>query len=588
MRISPSAVIVAVLVFLLGGINLLSAWIGIANARLLLLRTWLPLEVNHGSRTLTAFAGLMLMLLSWSLLRRKNQAWLAATILVALSIILHLMKGLDVEEALVSGAVLGVLLFTRRQFVVRSHARSFLNAVAMSVCIVIGSILYGVLGFSLLRTHFTPEYSTSLALRSTLLEISLSGSSEVQPKIIIPPPPRAVRPRRPGWRWLPQRKHRPARRLPYPDRDAVWFLDSLVGISYLGALLIAAALLRPVAAKLHVLDHEREEVRRLIVEFGGPPMAYWSLLPGLHYFFSAHRRAVIAYVVADNVAITQADPLGDPDAIPQLIADFAHYCLLNDWKPVWYQVTSRWLSEFRAHGWVGVKIGEDAVLDVQQVTFIGKSWQDVRTALHRLPREGYSAVWYDLTEDPADWVPALATISREWLARQHGEEKGFSLGRWDTAMRYAAEQRCLVLQDQDEMPAAFLTFVPVYGPEAGWSLDLMRRREVVPPGTMEFLLATALETFKEEGVEYLVLGLSPLADVTPEDAVQTPELLERIRELVIQHFSRIYNFHGLLRFKEKFHPRWVPRYLIYPSPSRLPKALIALMHAHEHPGKRLK
>lgn len=43
-----------------------------------------------------------------------------------------------------------------------------------------------------------------------------------------------------------------------------------------------------------------------------------------------------------------------------------------------------------------------------------------------------------------------------------------------------------------------------------------------------------------------------------------------------EHINRFYNFKGLHEFKEKFHPEWSPRYLVYPNVGRLPTILTVL------------
>lgn len=211
----------------------------------------------------------------------------------------------------------------------------------------------------------------------------------------------------------------------------------------------------------------------------------------------------------------------------------------------------------------------------------------MRTALNRLPREEYTAVWYDLSTDPNGWLDALTDISTAWLREHHDEEKGFSLGTWAHAQRFAREQRCLVLQSPDGRPVALLTFAPIYGGAGGWSLDLMRRLADTPPGAIEFLLATALQTFRDEGAAVVSLGLSPFASITPEETSE-PELLERIRQLIYTHFSDFYNLQGLNFFKQKFLPRWEARYLVYPSLAVLPRVVLALIRVHRENGRRAK
>ena len=67
--------------------------------------------------------------------------------------------------------------------------------------------------------------------------------------------------------------------------------------------------------------------------------------------------------------------------------------------------------------------------------------------LNRVPREGYSAVWYELAQDPNQWLGELTAISQSWLRAQHGEEKGFSMGTWELARQFSHDQRLLVLRN---------------------------------------------------------------------------------------------------------------------------------------------
>jgi phosphatidylglycerol lysyltransferase len=50
--------------------------------------------------------------------------------------------------------------------------------------------------------------------------------------------------------------------------------------------------------------------------------------------------------------------------------------------------------------------------------------------------------------------------------------------------------------------------------------------------------------------------------------------------LLYEHFNRFYSFKGLHAYKEKYQPRWEPRYLIYSSAAGLPKAALAVVRAN--------
>jgi phosphatidylglycerol lysyltransferase len=55
---------------------------------------------------------------------------------------------------------------------------------------------------------------------------------------------------------------------------------------------------------------------------------------------------------------------------------------------------------------------------------------------------------------------------------------------------------------------------------------------------------------------------------------------ERALHYLYENVGRLYNFKGLHAYKEKFHPNWEPRYLIYPGAANLPAVATALVRAN--------
>jgi len=55
--------------------------------------------------------------------------------------------------------------------------------------------------------------------------------------------------------------------------------------------------------------------------------------------------------------------------------------------------------------------------------------------------------------------------------------------------------------------------------------------------------------------------------------------VERALHFLYEHLNQFYNFKGLHTFKEKFRPRWFPRYLIYPDRASLPTVALAIIRA---------
>ena len=73
----------------------------------------LPLEIQRGSRLTSVLAGFALLLLAQALWRRKGVAWWLTEVVLLYSVVAHLGKGLDYEEALLA-ALLAFYLWTQR------------------------------------------------------------------------------------------------------------------------------------------------------------------------------------------------------------------------------------------------------------------------------------------------------------------------------------------------------------------------------------------------------------------------------------------------------------------------------------------
>jgi phosphatidylglycerol lysyltransferase len=116
----------------------------------------------------------------------------------------------------------------------------------------------------------------------------------------------------------------------------------------------------------------------------------------------------------------------------------------------------------------------------------------------------------------------------------------------------------------------------------GMTADLMRYRTDAQPGTMDFLFLSVLQQLQEQGYQQFSLGLSALAGVG--EAVQASHL-EKGLNYLYKHLDRFYSFQGIHAYKEKFHPRWEPRYLIFPNFAALPDVVVALVRADS--GDRL-
>lgn len=346
---------------------------------------------------------------------------------------------------------------------------------------------------------------------------------------------------------------------------------------------VALAAVRPTGAVEPDTDadgsrSDRERARALVTAGGGDTFGWMTTWRGNAYWFAADGRAGVAFRRSGGVAVTVGGPFGYPDARDTAMTDFARYCDDNGWTTVFYGVDARNAELLTTLGWSTLPVAEDADLDPRTWTTTGKRKQDVRTAVNRARREGITATWSSWQDLPPSTVRQIEAISEEWVSERELPEMGFTLGGVDE-MRDPAV-RTLVAQDAAGRVLAVTSWLPSHreGRVVGWTLDVMRRTEAAPNGVMEFLVASAAERMRDDGVERLSLSAAPLAQAgeaaAPNDGVQS------LLELVGGVLEPVYGFRSLLRFKQKFGPDLHPLVLAYPDPVALPSIGLAVVRAY--------
>ncbi|MDP3629768.1 MAG: flippase-like domain-containing protein [Actinomycetota bacterium] len=533
----------AVMAALVGVIDVLSAVTPSIRARVLALEAYLPVHVHYGHLS-AAIAGLGLIFLSRGLWRRKRSAWVLAVVLLATSVISHLVKGLDYEEAMISGAFLVWLLTEHAAFHARPDGPSLMQGLRVLAAAAIGTVAYGTAGFYLLDRHYALNFGLWAAVRQTVVMFTQFYDPGLAPL----------------------------------TRFGRFFADSIyiVGIIAFGYAVVM--LLRPVLLRAPSTPAEQEHATGIVERWGCSSLAAMTLLPDKTYHFSPGG-SVIAYALENGFALSLGDPIGPPGDFGAAIADFKAVCSRNGWTPIFYQTLPDDLPAYEAAGFKSIKVGHEAVIDLTTFSMAGGgSRKNMRNRIKRLEEEGYSAVVHDPPIAPA-LMRELKAVSDGWLTRMHGTEQRYSLG-WFLP-EYISSCPIMTVHAPDGRVVAFANILSEYQrPES--TIDLMRHLPEAPSGTMDFMFVRLLEWCRElEGCESFNLGLSPLADVGRETG---DPAAEKVLRLVYDHIGQFYNFQGLHSYKEKFDPRWEPRYLVFPNSADLPGVFYALVSADTGEG----
>jgi phosphatidylglycerol lysyltransferase len=95
----------------------------------------------------------------------------------------------------------------------------------------------------------------------------------------------------------------------------------------------------------------------------------------------------------------------------------------------------------------------------------------------------------------------------------------------------------------------------------------MRYADEAPKDVMDFLFVELLIWGREQGYVAFEFGMAPLAGL--EDRPLAP-ILSRVGNLLFERGEEIYNFRGVRRFKDKYDPVWLPRYIATTSKWAIP------------------
>ena len=282
----------------------------------------------------------------------------------------------------------------------------------------------------------------------------------------------------------------------------------------------------------------------------------------------------MSYRVEAGVALARADPVGDPEAWPGAISAFLAMTDRHGWTPAVLGCSERGGTAWARAGLLALEVGDEAVLDTTTFSLTGRAMRDVRQAVNRTERAGYTVVVRRVGDVPPAELAALRELSDSW--RDGAVERGFSmaLGR----IGGVGDQTCvLVTGHREGQVQALLHFVP-WGDD-GLSLDLLRRARGTDNGINELLITRAAQAAADLGVRRVSLNFAMFRGALEQGArLGAGPVLRRWRGLLVLA-SRYWQIDSLYRFNDKFGPSWHPRYVCYRRTAELPRVAVAALQA---------
>ena len=517
MRIMPAA-----LLFLLGVVNIISVLTPAISERMHVLRNYLPTEAIHASNYFILASGLLLLVTAAFMLKGLRSAWWVAMLLSLGSLVGHLTKAIDYEEAIIALVVMLSLFSTRKEYIVRSNPRLLGIGIQTAFISMAAVIIFGITGFYFLDVrYFNIDFNLAQSIKYTLLNFFLVGSPD----------------------------------LVHGSKFTRYFIDTIQISGFFSMGFLVYTLIAPYVWKPEPEQAELEKARMLAATNGKSAMDFFKLYHDKLLFFNEAQNAFISYRVSGNFAVILEDPVaGDEDTMKQIIVEFDKFCKDNGLKNISYRVPAESLPVYKSLGKKSLYIGQEAVVDITRFTLSGSDKKSMRNALNKVTERGFTA---RVIEPPLreGLIQKLKAVSDEWLMETEREELVFSQGMFN--WKEIKNQCVIVVENAEEKVIAFLNIIPDYAPDEG-TYDLIRKTNDAPNGVMDFMLIELFNYFKRQNIHFVNLGFAPLSGIEiPED------ITERSMKFAFERIKSFSHYKGLREYKDKFGPEWHDKYLVY-------------------------
>jgi lysylphosphatidylglycerol synthetase-like protein (DUF2156 family) len=511
------------------------------HGRLHVLEQYLPVRASVAAGALVAMAGLALIALGRGILRGQRRAWRVSVVLLGGTILLHVIAGADIEESLITGAVLVFLLVNRKEFQAASDATSLRSALVTLAAVALGVAVLTTLSIELF-THIGRHHNQTLPWSTTF--------------------------------WAVSERFVGITTIDLPERADRFLAPALLTIGLCLVAVTLYLLTRPVVDRRLGSGRAAEfRARDIVRRHGATTLDYFALRSDKRWFF--HRDSLVAYAVYGGVCLISPDPIGPRNEREQVWGAFRAFADTHGWTTAVMGAGEEWLPTYRDSGMHHIYLGDEAVVRVQEFSLAGKHMKGLRQAHNRIKKYGYTVTFHDPSAIEPGLTAELTTLMR--LSRQGEHERGFSMMLGRVFDPRDAGLLLTVVRSPDGAAAAMCQFVPATGIN-GFSLDLMRRDPGDHPnGLLDFALCSTIEHLAARGYDGLSLNFAAMRSTLAGE--KGDGTVQRAERWFLKRLSNFAQIESLWKFNAKYEPEWLPRYVVFDTAEHLVPVVMAILRA---------
>ena len=545
------------IVFFVGLVNLLSAYFPIeVGHRVKWIEQMVPDGFPAAATTGSAALGIMLMVLSRAVRRGKFRAWLVVTIATILTVALHFFRGVRGTPELLCVLLLVLLAFARSNFNARPDRRSLQRFIAV---VVFGPVIATTLGW-LYLTVFDGSQAPGTTSWERLQHafVGLVGISG------------------------------PVNYVGNARHSASYYADhAAAALVVLGAAVVICAILvamEPADGPTFMSAEESERVRVMLEKYGhNDSLGYFATRDDRHVIFSPSGQSAISYRVVGAVSFAAGDPLGNPADWPEAIKAWLEEAKTYGWTPANLGASERGAAAFHKAGLDVLELGDEAILHTDDFSLEGRSMRGVRQAVARVNRAGITAECHRIGDLTPEQRKTLRQKAVEW--REGPVERGFSMALGRFGQKRDGQSVVVIATQTSETSeelVGLLSLAP-WGKD-GASLDLMRRTRGAAGfgtenGIVELMVTQLMHDAPSLGIKHVSLNFAVFRSAFERGERLGAGPSTRLWRGVLMQASKFAQIESLYRSNAKYQPEWVPRFIVYPSVSDIPRIATAALRA---------
>ena len=483
--------------------------------RIKFLRRFVKKDVLVLARFITLTSGGLLILLSQGIKKSVKKSFYIAETVLLISVFSTLLKGLDIEESIIT-LILGIVMYIMKD------------------------------GFTEKAIKFSTKYFANTIIKLSSVTVFFIFISNSVRKVNF---------------FSSHRKYS----LQYLIENKKFILLYVLFVLILSYLAQYTRTKKITFSKL--TDEDFSKIDKFLDEYGGNEFSHLVYLNDKNVYFDKTNTVMIMYRPVQNSVIVLGDPIGKKENFVEAINDFIIYCNEYHMNVCFYEINGENLELYCDQGFRFVKVGQDATLNLNEFSLVGKKNRTWRHVINNFDKGNYE---FKVEEATDNLLSQMKVVSDKWLGNKN--EMGFSLGFFDEDYLKRTKIACIY---KDNELLAFANLQPFYDNKT-LSIDLMRYDRSNEDGLMDFIFIKLILWGQDNNFEKFYLGMAPLSKVG--DKIYSKKK-EKILNIVYNTQNKIYNFKGLRNYKDKFKPDWSNKYIAYTSDFNLPYILINVVNS---------